>query len=316
MNMAQPNVAREPSMEEILASIRKIIESNEPGAGNAISPSLPPVYAATDDDADDIHLTVDDELVASAFDDAPQRFVAANSQGVPAEPEVPARALSLADVAARVRATSERGPLQAGTARDAPQPRELPPAMAARFQEAGLEAAAGRSSHSALADATPAAPAPAIERHPEVVVPIRPVALATPQDGGDVAPAPAVAEVPAAERSAEFDASRAEPAFPPQAHAHVHAHVHAEPAVEIRFLPQVQEEVQQVLLSEAAGEQIARSFGELAAAIDGGERRSLDEIAQEMLRPMLQDWLDDNLPTLVERLVREEIERVARGPRR
>ncbi len=28
--MAQPNVAREPSMDEILASIRKIIESNEP----------------------------------------------------------------------------------------------------------------------------------------------------------------------------------------------------------------------------------------------------------------------------------------------
>jgi cell pole-organizing protein PopZ len=32
-----------------------------------------------------------------------------------------------------------------------------------------------------------------------------------------------------------------------------------------------------------------------------------------MLRPMHQDWLDDNLPGLVERLVREEIERVARG---
>jgi cell pole-organizing protein PopZ len=28
---------------------------------------------------------------------------------------------------------------------------------------------------------------------------------------------------------------------------------------------------------------------------------------------MLQDWLDNNLPLLVERLVREEIERVARG---
>ncbi|TGV63965.1 DUF2497 domain-containing protein, partial [Mesorhizobium sp. M00.F.Ca.ET.149.01.1.1] len=36
-------------------------------------------------------------------------------------------------------------------------------------------------------------------------------------------------------------------------------------------------------------------------------------MAEEMLRPMLQDWLDNNLPTLVERLVREEIERVARG---
>jgi hypothetical protein len=70
------------------------------------------------------------------------------------------------------------------------------------------------------------------------------------------------------------------------------------------------------LLSSSAGEQVARSFQDLALAIDKAERRSLDEIAEDMLRPMLQEWLDDNLPTLVERLVREEIERVARGPRR
>src|ERR1700712_2103045 len=129
MNMAQPNVARETSMEEILASIRKIIESNEPGAGNAISPSLPPVYAVSDEDADDIHLTVDDEL--SDFDEAPSgqplaRFVAANSQGPASEQDLPARALSLADVAARVRASSDRGQAQSNIAREAPQPRELP----------------------------------------------------------------------------------------------------------------------------------------------------------------------------------------------
>ena len=70
------------------------------------------------------------------------------------------------------------------------------------------------------------------------------------------------------------------------------------------------------LLSPQVGEQVARSFGDLALAIDSSARRSFDEIAEDMLRPMLQEWLDDNLPTLVERLVREEIERVARGPRR
>ena len=42
-------------------------------------------------------------------------------------------------------------------------------------------------------------------------------------------------------------------------------------------------------------------------------RKSFDEMAERMLRPMLQEWLDDNLPGLVEKLVREEIERVARG---
>jgi hypothetical protein len=34
-----------------------------------------------------------------------------------------------------------------------------------------------------------------------------------------------------------------------------------------------------------------------------------------MLRPMIKTWLDDNLPALVERLVRIEIQRVARGGR-
>jgi cell pole-organizing protein PopZ len=70
------------------------------------------------------------------------------------------------------------------------------------------------------------------------------------------------------------------------------------------------------ILSSSTGEQVARSFQDLALALDDAQRRSLDQIAEDMLRPMLQEWLDDNLPTLVERLVREEIERVARGPRR
>ena len=70
------------------------------------------------------------------------------------------------------------------------------------------------------------------------------------------------------------------------------------------------------IVSAAVSEQVSRAFTDLAMAVDQGPRRSFDEIAEDMLRPMLQEWLDDNLPTLVERLVREEIERVARGPRR
>ena len=70
------------------------------------------------------------------------------------------------------------------------------------------------------------------------------------------------------------------------------------------------------LMSEESGQHVARSFGDLAAAMNSSPRRTFDEIAEDMLRPMLTEWLDDNLPKLVERLVREEIERVARGPRR
>lgn len=70
------------------------------------------------------------------------------------------------------------------------------------------------------------------------------------------------------------------------------------------------------LMSVEAGSQVAAAFDDLARAIRDGQMKSMEEMAREMLRPMLQEWLDDNLPRLVEKLVREEIERVARGGRR
>ena len=70
------------------------------------------------------------------------------------------------------------------------------------------------------------------------------------------------------------------------------------------------------LTSGRTGELVGAAFDDLAEAIREGQMRSMEEMAQDLLRPMLQDWLDENLPKLVERLVREEIERVARGGRR
>lgn len=67
------------------------------------------------------------------------------------------------------------------------------------------------------------------------------------------------------------------------------------------------------IISDFAGRQVAAAFEELSEAFSASRRRSYDEIAEEIMRPMLQEWLDNNLPLLVERLVREEIERVARG---
>lgn len=69
------------------------------------------------------------------------------------------------------------------------------------------------------------------------------------------------------------------------------------------------------LLSPGADEAVQAAFGTLANTILAGSARTLDDIVRDMLRPMLKAWLDDNLPPLVERLVRQEIERVARGGR-
>lgn len=68
------------------------------------------------------------------------------------------------------------------------------------------------------------------------------------------------------------------------------------------------------LLSDEAGTSTSAAFGKLAETmlLNYGDAKTIEELVQEMLRPMLKMWLDDNLPPLVERLVREEIERVAR----
>ena len=70
------------------------------------------------------------------------------------------------------------------------------------------------------------------------------------------------------------------------------------------------------LISEEAGHRVSSAFSDLAIAIRDEQMLTIDETIRTMLRPMLQEWLDDNLPYMVERLVREEIERVARGGRR
>jgi uncharacterized protein len=69
------------------------------------------------------------------------------------------------------------------------------------------------------------------------------------------------------------------------------------------------------LLSPQADASVSGAFSALAHTILAQNARTLEDLVSEMLRPMLKDWLDDNLPPLVERLVKEEIERVSRGRR-
>ncbi len=300
--MAQPNVAREPSMEEILASIRRIIESNDPGSDAA--------------DLNDTSSSFDDDDIDS-FDE-PGAFVpdlAANDAGLPRQPEFPVRSepvaapaiaersLSLADVAARVRAASARH-------QD----------MAVARANGGSDLVRDTASAAAepLAQTTFKEPsAPVIPLHlPELrpsfadgptVQPAAPVAIEASRSDDEQAPQPLRAvSVEDAALSAAVTLEPVETAYDP-------APEEIKPET-----PQAGTSIAAMagLLSESAGAQVAKSFGELADVFDGLERRSVEEMAQDMLRPMLQEWLDDNLPTLVERLVREEIERVARGPRR
>jgi cell pole-organizing protein PopZ len=67
------------------------------------------------------------------------------------------------------------------------------------------------------------------------------------------------------------------------------------------------------LLSPSTSAAVDSAFNTLAETVLVHNARTLEDMVKEMLRPMLKAWLDDNLPGLVERLVRAEIERVSRG---
>jgi cell pole-organizing protein PopZ len=41
--------------------------------------------------------------------------------------------------------------------------------------------------------------------------------------------------------------------------------------------------------------------------------RTLEDVVRELLRPLLKDWLDSNLPQIVQATVDREVERIARG---
>jgi uncharacterized protein len=73
------------------------------------------------------------------------------------------------------------------------------------------------------------------------------------------------------------------------------------------------ERTEEPLLSPEADEALALSFGALTGNLEVRSAELAESMVRDMLRPMLKQWLDENLPAVVERLVRAEIQRVARG---
>lgn len=139
------------------------------------------------------------------------------------------------------------------------------------------------------------------------------------------APAPPPASEPAAseEDVLELSSSARQPAPPPQTQAQPYRYVaqpqSPSPQTERRPSPSTGEDE---LMSAGAAGVAAASFAALAGGSgvphglpplplgEGG--RTLEELVRETLRPLLKAWLDQNLPPLVERMVRVEIERLSR----
>ncbi|ESZ76752.1 PopZ family protein [Mesorhizobium sp. M0615] len=283
---------REPSMEEILASIRRIIEDSDtgrklPGDADELRQDLVPAAGPVSDVE-----AFRSELHSSTESKKPVTL--AEVQAQLAEP-----------VVARPEPRSEPSPVKpaiAANATTAAPPAHAPMTLAevsARIASEPAPAVRAEAAVRAKAETTDSIVTDwrreiaAVGNQTKPAETVRQPEIRQPETENRQA---AIAEVEAFE-----DDLAAEPAF----EAHPSRSEHARPA---DTTP-----VRSAIVSEHTGRQVAAAFGELSDAFASRSKKTVDEMAEEMLRPMLQDWLDNNLPTLVERLVREEIERVARG---
>ena len=237
--MTQPAKVQEPSMEEILASIRRIIADDEAKPAAAEKPASAPAAAK------------------------------------PAMKDIPPSAIAPAPK-----------PVAAPKPAPPPPPPPAPEPVASNNQDDIDAMLASLDAATPEADIRPAAPEP----EPDVFELTDEMALPD--------PAPPAASFNKIEPTddiefSEAKASRRQPAYEPP--------FESPPA--------------RPILSHSTVSAVESAFNSLANTVLSNNARTLEDLVKEMLRPMLKSWLDDNLPGLVERIVKAEIERVSRGGR-
>ena len=257
--MTHPAKVQEPSMEEILASIRRIIADDEAKPAEAKPVDVKPAAA---------------EKPATP---APS-----------AKPEPAAKAPAMKDIP-----PSAIAPKPAAAA---PKPAPPPaPEPAGSNNQNDIDAM--------LASLDAAAPEPEIRPAPAVVE-ADVFDLTDEMAVPDPAPAAAASfhkiepqdDLEFTEAAAASRAPHRQPAYEPPPFESAAA---ASPA--------------QQILSRSTVSAVESAFNSLANTVLSNNARTLEDLVKEMLRPMLKSWLDDNLPGLVEKLVKAEIERVSRG---
>jgi len=166
----------------------------------------------------------------------------------------------------------------------------------------------------------PAAAAPVSNSQDDIDAMLASLDAATPP--AEIRPAPPPEPEPDVfELTDEMALAAPEPPKPPPAPPHS-SFSRIEPDDDIEFsesksrhAPEPQPEPQPLnpMLSRSTVSAVESAFNSLANTVLSNNARTLEDLVKEMLRPMLKSWLDDNLPGLVERIVKAEIERVSRG---
>jgi len=245
--MSQAAKAQEPSMEEILASIRRIIADDD-----GVKPSAKPEAKAPEVRA----------------------------------PEVKAPEVKTPEVKPAAKAPPPP-PFAVKAPPPPPKPAPAPPPAAMKQDDIDAMLAG-------LDEAPAPAPVPSAAPGPEVDVLELTEAMQAPA-------APAFRKIDGSQDVVFDEDEEPEPAPRPRA---------ADPPSRASAPPPPMAEH---IISSATAAAVDSAFNALAHTVLVQNAKTLEDLVKEMLRPMLQHWLDNNLPTLVERLVRQEIERVARG---
>jgi cell pole-organizing protein PopZ len=269
--MTQPAKVQEPSMEEILASIRRIIADDEAKPADVKPADVKPA-------------------------DAKPAAAEKPASPPPAKPEPPAaKAPVMKDIppSAIAPRASEVKPTEVKPAAAAPRPASPPPAPepAVSNNQDDIDAMlASLDAATPEADIRPAQPeADVFELTDEMAVP-------------DPAPPASSFHKIEPQDDIEFTESAAAKAL------------HRQPAYEpAPFESAAAAPPAQQILSRSTVSAVESAFNSLANTVLSNNARTLEDLVKEMLRPMLKSWLDDNLPGLVEKLVKAEIERVSRG---
>jgi uncharacterized protein len=259
--MTQPAKVQEPSMEEILASIRRIIADDE---------AKPPAA------------------------EKPAPVAAAPAPAKPERPAAAARAPVMNDIPPSAIPAAQAAPAKAAPlARPTPPPVTPPPAAptpapAASNSQDDIDALlSGLDEATSAEEIRPPLPhGEVFELTDEMALPDPPQASFRKVEAED--------DLEFAETAAVKPIHRRQPAYQP-------------PAFEAPPAPPQQ------ILSRSTVSAVESAFNTLANTVLSNNARTLEDLVKEMLRPMLKSWLDDNLPGLVERIVKAEIERVSRG---
>jgi hypothetical protein len=257
--MTQPAKVQEPSMEEILASIRRIIADDEakppPGADKPVAAAPPP-----------------------AAPSKPEKPAAPVASAPAAKPPV------MNDIP-----PSKIAPAAAKPAAPPPPPAPPSPPSAATNSQDDIDALLNGLDESTSEEEVrqPQADGEVFELTDDMAVEPAPQSAfhkVEPEDDVEFAEAAAPKSM---QRAAAYD--------PPPA---------MEAAMAAPHRP---------ILSSNTVSAVESAFNTLAHTVLSNNARTLEDLVKEMLRPMLKSWLDDNLPGLVERIVKAEIERVSRG---